>query len=196
MRAVVPSPVTATDSAWPQTRGATPPTRVTARANLEHSLPFLVAGVLMVGVGAWFGISHLQPAGSRGAFWLLVVGLGVTLTGGGLALTLSEPPDPASGPTPYGDYVLVPRGDWVRWQQEGFGVPSGPPAPPAPAETPVWQETEPEAPASQTVAAPATPAARAPPSAPEVPGAPTYPATSLRSPPHRMTRTTQRWSPR
>jgi hypothetical protein len=133
-------------TAWPAVRrGAASPV-VTLRQNLEHSLPFLAAGVLMVGVGVWFGFSHLHPAGSRGAFWLLVVGLGATLVGGGLALTISEPPDDVRGPTAYGDYVLVPRSDWVRWQEEGyppFGQ-AGPGAPEPLPEPPIWQETEPE----------------------------------------------------
>lgn len=139
MRAVVPSPVSDSGSAWPRAQGATRTPGVSVRENLEYSLPFLIGGVLLIAVGLWFGFAHVHPAGARGAFWLLLVGLGITMLGGGLALTYSEPPESTPSPSLSGDYVRIPRSEWLRWQEEG----SPPFGRPPEREIPAWQETEP-----------------------------------------------------
>jgi len=86
------------------------------RTNLEHSLPFLVGGGVCIGLAAWMDVSQLHVVSSRLSLWTLFAAVGLTLGGGGVALTLVEEP-PVPGQTgEAGDYVLVARAEWEEWR--------------------------------------------------------------------------------
>jgi len=86
------------------------------RENFERSLPVLAGGALCLGVAAVLvhGPAHLL--GLRLPIWPLLGAVGLTLVGGGCALTISEEPPPAGPDLSGGEYVLVNRGVWLDLQ--------------------------------------------------------------------------------
>ncbi len=110
------------------------------RENLEHSLPILLAAGTCLGLAVWLHADAATIGRSRLALWTLAAALGVTLGGGGIALTLvddSEGPAPSADP----DQVLVPRAEWELWHQGATPAESAPEAP--------WSEGPPEAQAEE-----------------------------------------------
>jgi len=90
--------------------------RASNRENLEQSLPFLVGGALCIGLAGWFALSHSHLAGSHPSLLLLLAGVGITLGGGGIALSLVEEPSEDRGPIIDPEHVLVDRAEWDRLQ--------------------------------------------------------------------------------
>jgi hypothetical protein len=104
------------------------------RENLQHSFPILAVGAFCVGIAVWLDLVHLHAFGSRMPLWTLVAAVGVTLVGGGSALTMvEEPPEPAAA-IPAG-YLLVSQHEWDSLIQA-----AGTPPVPAAAPPEVWQE--------------------------------------------------------
>ena len=98
-----------------------------ARENLEHSFPFLLGGAFCVGLAVWLHAAQPAGTGAHLALWALLAAVGVTLGGGGLALTLVD--EAAAGPSPDEDFVRIPRAEWeavvggtVRQETRGTGV--------------------------------------------------------------------------
>jgi hypothetical protein len=87
------------------------------KENLEHSLPFLLGGSFCVGLAVWLGLSGAHELGLRHPLWPLLVGIGVTLGGGGIALTLVDESPQGEAPALDDRYVLVERTEWERWQR-------------------------------------------------------------------------------
>ncbi len=125
-------------SAAPATDAA--PSRLPSwlRSNLEQSLPVLTVGVFCVGLAVWLGSTHLHALGSRMPLWTLVAAVGLTLVGGGSALTLVEEPSEGLSGVPDG-YLLVLQSDWDRLTE----VPVQPAS--SAATPPVWEEGPAEA---------------------------------------------------
>lgn len=88
------------------------------RQNLEQSLPILLAGAVCVVLAAWLDLGHAHPLGAHASFLFLLAAVGATLEGGGIALTLVEERGGLPGLPSDSDFVLVPRADWERWQEE------------------------------------------------------------------------------
>jgi hypothetical protein len=111
------------------------------RENLEHSLPFLLAGALCVGLAVWLHLGPPHLVGSRLSLWMLLAAVGVTLAGGGLALTLVDEPHAQGTVDRAGDYVMVTRSEWEHWQGG-----SAPPTDGAPRREPSqpWDESDAE----------------------------------------------------
>jgi hypothetical protein len=154
------------------------------RENLEHSLPFVLAGGLCLGVGFWIDATTV-PAPGHPSLWLLLVAVGAVVVGGGVALTfVSEEPDGPAAPSDE-RFVLVDRAEWERLRSpvtteavEASSVPPSdyledvPASEPSPSEPPPWDETEPERTAPVPPWAPSNtpPAASGPASFPSGPG--------------------------
>jgi hypothetical protein len=144
MRQAIPAPTPArpTDGqAPPQVDAGELRSQSWLRQNLEHSLPFILGGALCVGLAVWLHLGPSHAAGSRLSLWILLAAVGVTLAGGGLALTVVDEPQAQGTPDREGDYVMVARSEWEQWQSGGAPPPEGAPhaEPPQP-----WDETNPE----------------------------------------------------
>jgi hypothetical protein len=121
------------------------------RENLEHSLPFVVGGAVCLGLAVAILAGHPHTAPGRPQLWALLAGLGVTLEGGGVVLTIVEDPSEAREGAAAAEYVQVLRSDWERLQpyrgtsteeqgpeepsEDGYGA-GGPAAVPAVASSP------------------------------------------------------------
>jgi hypothetical protein len=145
MRQVIPAPTPAgsTDGPVPNSVGdGKLRSRSWIRENLEHSLPFILGGALCVGLAVWLHLGQPHVVSSRLSLWILLAAVGVTLAGGGLALTLVDEPQAQVPPDREGDYVMVTRSEWDQWQSGGASPASGAPReePPQP-----WDEANPEA---------------------------------------------------
>lgn len=106
------------------------------RENLEHSLPFLVGGGVCVGLAVWLHLFVVQDGGSRLSLWMLLAAIGGTLSGGGVALTVVEEPQPMPG-ADTGALVSVPRTEWEAWQRSRSALREPAPAPtPGPTRVP------------------------------------------------------------
>lgn len=93
---------------------ASTPRRSGARENLEHGLPFILFGVVLVALAAWMAVTHSYSGGGRLSVWVLVATIGIALGGGGLALALVDETSPPVGSAPNRDLVLVNRQEWER----------------------------------------------------------------------------------
>ena len=100
------------------------------RENLEHSLPFVLAGAVCIVLAAWLALGMDHAIGVRESFVALLAAVGVTLSVGGAALTLVQEPDPELSAPPGSDLVLVARSEWEEWQRERSS--RRPPVPSAP----------------------------------------------------------------
>jgi len=114
-----------------------------ALENLEHSLPFLLGGAVCIGLGVWLHLSQPAQLGSRASLWMLLAAVGVTLGGGGLALTLIEESPMDEPPGGDADYVMVSRSVWEAWQGAGALPPT---MPPGGEPSPPWDESIPAPP--------------------------------------------------
>jgi len=124
--------------------------------NLEHSLPFMLAGGLCLGIGFWIDATTAHTPGHP-SIWLLLVAVGATVVGGGVALTfVSEETEP-SAEVIENRFVMVDREEWERLHgpevTEAPPVTPGspaeyledaPPTPESPDAPPPWLESEPE----------------------------------------------------
>jgi len=99
-----------------------------AGENLEHGLPFILFGTMLVAVGAWLALTHPYTGGSRLSLWVLLATIGVTLGGGGLALTLVDESPTRESPASSSEYVLVRRREWEQLKASRPAQTVGPPA--------------------------------------------------------------------
>jgi hypothetical protein len=110
------------------------PGRSWLRTNLEHSFPFLLTSAVLVGTAAWLGTNHTSGASPAASLWVLLAALGITVGGGGVALTLVEDPEAPSGLAPGTEYVLVRRSEWEAWKSsQAPSTSHGSPKSPLPA---------------------------------------------------------------
>jgi hypothetical protein len=124
MRQAIPAPTPArsTDGpVLPHADAGELRSRSWLRQNLEHSLPFLLAGALCVGLAVWLHLGSPHAVGSRLSLWVLLAAVGVTLAGGGLALTLVDEPQAPMTVEGEGDYVMVTRSEWEQRRSGGPG---------------------------------------------------------------------------
>jgi hypothetical protein len=134
-----------------------PSTFSSLHENLEHSLPFVLAGALCLGIGFWINATTPHTAGHP-SLWLLLVAIGASVVGGGIALTFVSGDEQAAAGLIDERFVLVERSEWERLQgpslaETGGMAPSVPPseyledapsAPVSPDGPPPWSESEPE----------------------------------------------------
>ena len=102
----------------PGAPGSVPPEhdRRWLRENLEHSLPFVVGGAVCLALAIAILAGHPHAAPGRPQLWALLAGLGITLEGGGVVLTIVEDPSEAGKGTVADEYIQVLRSDWERLQ--------------------------------------------------------------------------------
>lgn len=150
---------------------APPEDRAWLRTNLEHSLPFLSAGGLTLGIGVWLHAVQQHSVNHGLSLWLLLVAIGATVVGGGVALTLVNAAEDA--PEPDHRFILVDRSEYAELRAARQQLESGPTG--EPEESPPWAESESEHEAGFPPSPPERPApavaAAAGPAAPAVPTA-------------------------
>jgi hypothetical protein len=92
---------------------------------IDESMPYLVVGVALLALGLFSIVGHIPLYAGRLPLWILLEGTGSILMVGGVLSALTYESD-GSGEaglgTADGEFILVPRAEWLALTQQREGV--------------------------------------------------------------------------